>query len=237
MIFIKKGELELIKSVRFDKEPKSPYLRNFSPSHSANIAILGPGETVGEEFLSSKVHSYTCRVYSLTATIVCMTKNDFLEIIRSEDSQNMIINNNETREKDRKNRVNSLKLLQTSNHLVGEIENLNVSNKNNTESKKFFVFRGNVQSVTPTKKKSYKFLKESDFRHILSRSRLDIQTPLAKEMHKKNISIKYSALLNGLSEKFCENRYIHPIKIHKKKLSTRPGIGKSRLKSLEINKN
>lgn len=212
LYFVKSGELEIIKNLKTKKPTKNLYFRELSPSQDANIAIIGPGELVGEEFLSCDRYPYTCKVYSYTATLLCMSKQDFLQRVKTEDSQISTTNQTEAKEITRNLRIKSLKYLRSFPTQDLPIEPHDISEKPNTYFKSFIP---NRISVTPTKKSAFKYLQDSDIRQILLKSRIDIASPLqVQHKYKKHI----------LSSKSSERRYIYPLKIEQKKIYNRDGV-------------
>ena len=217
-----------MKALKKEKSQNPQYFRSFSPNRNANMAILGPGEIVGEDLISSDTHSYTCKVYSLTATIFCMSKSDFLLRIQNEDTQSTIIKSNQIRNLDRGFRINSLKNL--SNLVTESSESIAQSVKNTTTNKNSFIFRIKQRSVTPLKKHRYRLLQDSDIKNIISKSRLDIACGLTIDFNKKNKGCKYSPLSRITSCKFFENKYLYPLKIEQKRIYSRRISGKDRVK-------
>jgi CRP-like cAMP-binding protein len=216
IIFIKEGELKLVKSVRNDKECKSPYFRSCSPNHRADIAIIGPKEIVGDEILSEKVYSYSCKVYSFTATILSILKSDFLDKIRSEESQYTLITNSQVKEQARNFRISSLKTLKTVSDYYTE---------STSPIKTPCYDKGtNPRTLTPYKKGSHTILKNKDS----SKSNLDIPS-LSNFEYTKKAFLKLSPF--GIkTKKYGFNKYIHPIKIEQKKLYERLKVFRNKSK-------
>ncbi|OMJ72560.1 hypothetical protein SteCoe_28977 [Stentor coeruleus] len=222
IIFIKSGELEICKSVRTPSGKKLSYLRSFPPQQTADVAILGPGETVGEELMYSNKHLYTCKVYSYTATIMVMDKEDFFKRIRNEDSQNALISANEVREKIRNLRVKSLMMLKNGNCQEIEEKNCVSFERPRTRARQSVSVKSPV--MTPSKKVTrYKALNQNDIQNIVSRSKIDIQSPVANVFHIKKDKNR-SAYGSRGNDKITEQHYLWPIKIEQKKIYDRNGL-------------
>ncbi|OMJ80941.1 hypothetical protein SteCoe_18703 [Stentor coeruleus] len=220
IIFIKSGELEICKSVRTPTQKKVCYLRYFPPQQNADVAILGPGETVGEELMYSDKHLYTCKVYSYTATIMVMDKDEFFKRVRNEDSQNALISANEVREKVRNMRVKSLIMLKNKNYQDVEEKNNASFERLKTRKRQSVSVKSPV--VTPTKKVSrYKVLNHVDIQNIVSRSKIDILSPVANQVFNIKKQKSKSPFGGRVYDKVSEKHYLWPIKIEQKKIYDR----------------
>lgn len=233
IIFIKSGELEICKSMRTSSEKKLSYLRSFPPPQTADVAILGIGETVGEELMYSDKHLYTCKVYSYTATIMVMNKEDFFKRIRNEELQNALISANEMREKIRNMRVKSLMMLKKGTSQEVEEKSSSVSvERPKTRARQSVNVKSPV--MTPTKKVSrYKALNQIDIQNIVSRSKIDIQSPVANHIFHIKKDKNKSPNGSRVYDKMSEQHYLWPIKIEQKKIYDRAGLFRIRRQSSE----
>ena len=233
LFFVKQGEIEIVKSMKSLQDSKTPHFRTVVPVQSANIAIIGPGEIVGEEILSSLFYTYTCRVYSLSATLLVMSKKDFIEQIRSDESQNAMINNTKIKEKVRSLRISSLKQIQTFAN-DDCLEEYNSPYKASNLSRKRFQVRMPYQSSTPTRKNNYRILQDIDIKALLFKSRIESSSPVSKDYGRVLPESKFLIYSKRPDKKSSKKKYIYPMNIAQKKLYTREGYFRDRIKLSEL---
>lgn len=88
---IREGEFQFVKKIPLFEQTKKPTRKILLPKrphqHKAEVAILSKGEIFGdEEIINDSLRSNTCMCYSLTSSVLLISKNDFMKRITSEDS-------------------------------------------------------------------------------------------------------------------------------------------------------
>lgn len=98
VFILKEGELELLKSLNEEARNKAnqkTYKKN------VQVSLLSKGEILGGEVLSQDKYQYSCKVNSLHASMLVISKEDFISRIRTEESQNFVKLSNEFKEQER----------------------------------------------------------------------------------------------------------------------------------------
>jgi CRP-like cAMP-binding protein len=228
IILIKQGELELSKAVKSEKESKMMYFRSRSPPHSANVAILGPGETVGEEILTSSTHLYTCKVYSFNATILIMSREDFYRRVRNEESQNALLSETAMKEQERNLRLTSARLISSSQSVAYREEMEKKGNWEGNRGKKTM-----EQAKTPLGgEKRARMVSESDVVH--SEASVIGRSVVVGERNKEGGRTAFSPAGRTVKNKGYEQKYLYPIQIERKRIFNRDGRSKFRVNSTDV---
>ena len=233
VFFVKEGEIEIGKSVKSQQDPKAPHFRVVTPNHNANIAIIGSGEIVGEEILSSLFYTYTCKVYSQSATLLVMSKKDFIEQIRNDESQSAMIDSTKLKETVRSLRINSLRHIRTFINDDCSLERLKTQDKSSDLSRKRTHTRIPYQSSSPAPKRNYRKLQDSEIQQLLSKSRIDCPSPLSRDCG-RTPDLDFLASSKKIAEKCRRKKYIYPMNIAQKKIYTREGYFRDRIRLSEI---
>jgi CRP-like cAMP-binding protein len=210
VFFIKQGELELVKSIQED----SPERKNFRApvkKRCINVSILSSGEVVGGEVLTGGRHLYTCKVYSLMAQVLVISKNDFCNKVKNEESQNIIRRNYESKEKERGSRVGSLEKIKNfyKDGLEEQVSLPSAAVK--TRTSKYF-------SESPEKKQKHQ--SESHLKKIIKGSRAELKTE-SIIMSQKLMETRLSPLNRHTLRRKTDKRYVYPIRIEQKQIIDR----------------
>ena len=205
VLFTKEGEFLLIKALH--EEGSLKVGKKMRIKKNAQVSLLGPGEILGEEVLSSCKHSYTCKVNSQIGRVLGISRNDFISKIKNEELHSMVKQSYENKEKQRIIRLNSLKHLKDSRK----------DSEDEWESSKPSL---KVHSKSP------KVLLESPRRQNMNHLALSGSSPIGLALKKsgltwRNEQSQIQSLPGYLKGKFYEKRYVFPIKIEKKNLIER----------------
>ncbi|OMJ79757.1 hypothetical protein SteCoe_20143 [Stentor coeruleus] len=233
IILIKSGELEISKSMRTFAHKRPSLMRIFSPPQNANIALLGPGQMVGDEILNSDKHFYTCTVHSLFATILVMSKVDFLARVKSEDIQDLLASENETKEKMRSLRMTSLVKLQNISSPKIEIKHSKSFGKKSESRINPIVNTQISNSIFKRKTSRFKALNQDDIRQIASKARVNLYTSSSHSFLHTNLGRLISPLYSRVHEETLGQSFSSPLKIVQKRILSREGLLKSRKQSPE----
>ncbi|OMJ67846.1 hypothetical protein SteCoe_34895 [Stentor coeruleus] len=233
IILIKTGELEISKSIQTPTKNRISLMRTFSRPQSANLALLGPGQMVGDEILNSDKHLYTCTVYSLSATILVMNKKDFIAHVTSEDIQDLLISENETKEKIRNFRMRSLIKIQNSYSPEVEGKFDKRFEKESMVKGKNVVNTQTCNSIFIKKDSRFKRVGKVDVKQIASKARINLFTSVSNSFLHINLRKHISPLCSRISEKTLEQSFSSPLKIEQKRILSREGLFKLRKRSPE----
>ena len=162
-----------------------------------------------------------------------MSKKDFIEQIRSDESQNAMINNTKIKEKVRSLRISSLKQIQTFAN-DDCLEEYNSPYKASNLSRKRFQVRMPYQSSTPTRKNNYRILQDIDIKALLFKSRIESSSPVSKDYGRVLPESKFLIYSKRPDKKSSKKKYIYPMNIAQKKLYTREGYFRDRIKLSEL---
>lgn len=213
VFFIKQGEVELLKAVEIESPEKSTFKKK-PRKQNINVSILSSGEMLNSEVLTSEKHSYTCRIYSLTAKILVISKSDFCSRFKNEESQNLVKKNNESKENERKKRVGSLEKLIKIRRETQEAEKLpRPPHKVLSRSPKY-------HSESPKQQKS-SYFSENQLKRIISRSRIDINTVESTISPHKLADFASFSRNYSIFQRHSIKKYMYPIRIEQKQLIDR----------------
>ena len=212
VFFIKNGELELIKSIQ-EESPEKKNFRSPVKKRNINVSILSSGEVIGGEVLSGGRHLYTCKVYSLTAQVMIISKADFCNKVKNEESQNILKRNVESKEKERGFRVESLEKIQNIYKDGLDERQSHPSAHMKPRSYKYL-------SESPERKHQSKHRSENQLKRIISKSRVDLKADSIL-ISQKMMETKLSPLSRNTFRRKTEKRYVYPIRIERKELIDR----------------
>ena len=205
--FLKEGELELLKLMREDIKSNS---NKKVHKKNAQVSLLSVGEIVGGEVFKNENYLYTCKVHSLYASMLVISKENFIGRIRNEESQNILKLSHECKEKERFLRMNSLKELKKMYRPLsvekGRVEQASV--KHVCKSIKVVVEKSRV------KKRGI----DCGISKTISRLELTLKKSGLKS---ERSSLIHSPLNLRSSLGIFLKKYEHPINIEKKKIFTK----------------
>jgi len=213
VFFVKQGEVELLKSVEIESPEKSTFKKK-PRKQNINVSIISSGEMLNSEVLSSEKYSYTCRIYSLTAKILVISKSDFCSKFKNEESQNLMKRNNESKENERKKRVGSLeKLIKIRRDTMETEKAPRRLHKALSRSPKY-------HSESPKQQKS-SYFSENQLKRIISRSRIDISTVESTISPQKLADLNSFSRNYSIFQRHSIKKYMYPIRIEQKQLIDR----------------